>query len=1318
MSRAPSTRYKISNPQPLPSDLRSAYNTDAGPYPSFPTPLPRQSSQRDGPSSNASTTPSKEHGGAIIKEPSTSPARPARSRMRDVPQPDVPQRRNADTRTGPGLPIQTSQISARTSAQSDGLDIPPLSPMTPSAQGHDQELSETTDVFANDRSQRSELRAQVSAAVQQSQQPFRAHKGTGSDQVRNAVGAFLSAGRSREDTAPPARRPKHHERSKREVKEEQWEDDFRNGQASDIDLTLRQVRKDWPFVMESDFSASTLALSLLSDHPSSSLPEHPGISPFLRLHDSLSTALQSAVQSESKPFAASLPAHQNFLDILAKAQEQVRESKSDLKAARDGFAGKGKTELAIVRTREKTVRDMLKILDTIDHIKQVPDQLETLIGDKQFLRASLMLVRSLKTVNKPELLEIGALSDLRSYLTSQETTLSEILIEELHNHLYLKTFYSDSRWLPYQLGQRELPIIDPQEDESALSRSPDPSVTKSQKNDQPTSRFSRYLAQLDQKPSADPMLLYNDDLAPPTSRTIDTSHGLKASTAHDFTTSGSQGSLSSLAGDTEGPPEMLSAIGLSNPEAESFSYIESLLEALAAMGRLGQALDVVTQRAPAETHGLVESTLDEVDDRSQRRDALDVALRTQSSANPDIFAMPMSSSSQRTRASLEVSKFDVSFEATGPPQHVALLNDLFWTLYSKLCAVLEGHRVLYEVSRWIASRRDFRNLTTQTGSNMSSNAPVSEMWRPIQQEVKSLLSSYLTDDQQGSTLNRHHISSVNELMRDPRVSRDRGRQMFKFTESDARAVQSEIKSVDDSVQEALHASVPGLVNPNSEQPVLFTVDNDDRSVSGRYRTLVPPNAFNVTTLFQPTLSFIQRTSQIVPQGFEDEMGGIDTVLEDFVVKVFLPQLDEKVTAGFQQAVSGYDAYQVDRALLVDMPQPPTKSSARVMTLIHTLCVMLQTTPFHRENYSRLIIGVIVQYYQQCSTHFKDLASVPSTMDNPSDRPLTVPAIWAQREDVTMYLSELRSAMASPTPAALSSIYRKELSIELDLLGSKAPTESQLINSQRKLEALGDLLRSLRWFVNALVDLESVADETTLPEGDSLNVNPIANTRPSINDEEPRLPLTRAMAERYRAIIQTYEQLAEMILNTIRLEIRCRVMCNLGAFLQNSDFRLESEALEPDSDILDLNTNLVEAEELVRNAVSCDDHEFVFQALGPLVDHCFTGFASRRIKCVNGAGVRKIKRNITSLQQILRGIGTNSDNDTLSKALGYWGLYEQGPKKMLEGLKAHKGRPPFAFEEYNTMLKLQCTDDTDELNTHLIDLHALSMEIDGWDLGED
>ena len=57
--------------------------------------------------------------------------------------------------------------------------------------------------------------------------------------------------------------------------------------------------------------------------------------------------------------------------------------------------------------------------------------------------------------------------------------------------------------------------------------------------------------------------------------------------------------------------------------------------------------------------------------------------------------------------------------------------------------------------------------------------------------------------------------------------------------------------------------------------------------------------------------------------------------------------------------------------------------------------------------------------------------------------------------------------------------------------------------------------------------------------------------------------------------------------------------------------------------------------------------------------------------------------------------------------------------MLESIK--NGRPAFTFEDYNVMLNLQCKMEqnqppSSELNTYLIDLHALSMSIEGWEIG--
>ena len=51
----------------------------------------------------------------------------------------------------------------------------------------------------------------------------------------------------------------------------------------------------------------------------------------------------------------------------------------------------------------------------------MPDTLESLISEKRLLHAAVLLVKSLKTISKPDMLDIGAVADLRSYLTTQES---------------------------------------------------------------------------------------------------------------------------------------------------------------------------------------------------------------------------------------------------------------------------------------------------------------------------------------------------------------------------------------------------------------------------------------------------------------------------------------------------------------------------------------------------------------------------------------------------------------------------------------------------------------------------------------------------------------------------------------------------------------------------------------------------------------------------------------------------------------------------------------------------------------------------------
>lgn len=70
----------------------------------------------------------------------------------------------------------------------------------------------------------------------------------------------------------------------------------------------------------------------------------------------------------------------------------------------------------------------------------MPDVLESLISEKRLLQAAALLVRSLKLINKQDMLDVGALTDLRSYLSSQETVRVLLLVPRwLLNNIALNT---------------------------------------------------------------------------------------------------------------------------------------------------------------------------------------------------------------------------------------------------------------------------------------------------------------------------------------------------------------------------------------------------------------------------------------------------------------------------------------------------------------------------------------------------------------------------------------------------------------------------------------------------------------------------------------------------------------------------------------------------------------------------------------------------------------------------------------------------------------------------------------------------------------
>lgn len=107
-----------------------------------------------------------------------------------------------------------------------------------------------------------------------------------------------------------------------------------------------------------------------------------------------------------------------------------------------------KPELKGLATSSQNYDDIIQLFNQIQEIQSLPEKLESRISDKRFLAAVEVLHDAFRLLRRSDLENIGSLADIRAYFSNQEISLTDILVEELHDHLYLKSPYCSDRWKP------------------------------------------------------------------------------------------------------------------------------------------------------------------------------------------------------------------------------------------------------------------------------------------------------------------------------------------------------------------------------------------------------------------------------------------------------------------------------------------------------------------------------------------------------------------------------------------------------------------------------------------------------------------------------------------------------------------------------------------------------------------------------------------------------------------------------------------------------------------------------------------------------
>ncbi|KAE8553102.1 hypothetical protein EYB25_004481 [Talaromyces marneffei] len=986
--------------------------------------------------------------------------------------------------------------------------------------------------------------------------------------------------------------------------------------AQSIEELLQTIQRNWDFMATEDCIPVQVALQLMDNSTLGKADREPE---FLQTQKQIQKTLRSIVNEHHQGFNSSIGTYHKIQASIHSSQNRVRTLRSSLEETKSGLLTT-KPELQGLATSSQDYDDILQLFNQIHEVQMLPEKLEQKISDKRFLSAVDILQEGLRLMRRSEFEEIGALSDLRSYFTNQETSLTEILIEELHDHLYLKSPYCQDRWKASAT------------DEKASQGSANGATWE-----RPVYSF---LAKMD---VSKPMI-------------EDSSR---------------------------------------NPEADTFHYISLIIEALNRMGNLDIAVDRIEQRLPVELFAVVDKTSAEVDAR-----------------HPNL-ARTLLSQDNKSGLPTEIN------EQRGP-----VLTEFLWNLYAKFEAIAEGHRVIHDVIVGIIHRERLGKTTLADGFK--------ELWKLYQSEIRSLLHDYLATDGDDSyrTVPRQAEAKRNFSLN----QRDRNKKMFKMSDVDQKS--SDMKTERDELDEILRHSVPGLVTKTAERTNSDGTPTSKQGNSGTgHKLLIQPSVFNMGLLLPPSLSFIQKLKDIVPADSDIAMSTLTSFLDDFLINVFQPQLDEAVTDLCALSFIASDAFSEDPNWVTVSPKPIFKGTVNFMSLVKAFSKMLDSIP-HDQMFTQMVLSQIVTYYDKCCGWYKAMVTRISSPVNGGTR-LKKPALFADAGEIHETVKKLLVGNGDR-----KALIDKETEILLRETSAIPLDEFDLISDPKNVVTLSLLHNSLQWLVSQLSKLRYITSssvDSSRSESKRMTharrwtlISTIKPRRDSIS-QPVYLPMNNETVIIFDNTLQSLRNLANNALLAMQIDIRCRVIYVLTKAMAgpqgpqpllvdtpstpapsantNWHLLLPTPPAAASPQVLELNNELIAIDTNLSSYLAPSEEQFITSGLARFIDQTFI-FCTQYIGALNHNGALRLQLDVLVLQQNLKNIITESDTSAgkeneptevvaLPRSAKFLDWFLEGPQKALDHAKEEKelfasqgdkalaagNGAPFTYDELRVLIEL-------------------------------
>lgn len=937
-------------------------------------------------------------------------------------------------------------------------------------------------------------------------------------------------------------------------------DDLPEESSHHLDELINKVSVEWSELLDEDANTLEVALSLMDN---SSIGKAKYINRFEGLKTELQENLKLIVNNNYQGFNTSIGSYRNVVQSVSTTQNNINEVKELLNKARNELSVR-RPVLKELKGTSLKYKQMIEILQDVEKLNAVPDQFELQISQKLFLSAYETLSNATVTANK-ETLQIPALDGMKGYLQNQGIELYSVLIEELHNHIYLKSPYTDNRWHAYRQGIDDFGSYEKVLEDKIRFDLSEKSTTFSE-----GSQLDSFLKEFD-KEDPDKFVENHDE----------------------------------------------------NAESDSYYYIRLLVETLFKLNKLPTTFETLLQRLSGEIDKLMDKTIAEVSQRCPKN------LGYNLSKDP-------------------YSSFEIG------DNKMAALKDLIWTLYSKLIAVLEAHRIIYEVSKKI-SRQKLEAYNFM------------RVFERIESEIKVLLNSYIGNQKEPQEKKVHIVKTRYTL---DKSVHPKPRKIFQFSDLEY----DDIKSTYDELQTKFEKSVPGLVASSRDLKTNTFDPYLPKDVKVAHKLLIPANVFNIKVMLDPTVQFIQKASVIT--GTKKNV-----FVDSFLVNNFIPKLKESLIDIYGKVMKD-GLEEVGLNWVKYSKLPILDGFIKFHEFVKKTSYLLNTTTVYRQHYTELVIYCIEMFTKQCNEAFESKVRYQTTTE---DAKITnkrkIGAAWVLNPNLRKILEagddEEFIARRATQPD------KKTIPITLnDLIGTS------------NIYIISTLSTSIQWLIVKLNELrEDVEDAEIVVQEDLMTemrkkwiMQDTSNLKNS-DEYGVKIVLPPLLREKFETNIKILEALSKTCVLTLQADLKGRIIYYIDrTLLKESNYYLQDDTEEKDEHVLKMDMNIKKIDSILMETLVGKEKQRIYARIPEFVNTLLVKGAEG-IMYMNDYGIKKMFKNIVIMQQMLKSVVETPEQVDFTRSVEYYKIVELTTIQVLEKVRKKEYQEEYGFDEMKNVLRL-------------------------------